>query len=591
MTLLSPVMLWAMAALVPLAAIYFLKVRPTRKQVTTLFLWEQLVHQTRSSALLRRLRDLLSLFIMAIAIASLCMAMARPVLYNGKDDRDLILLIDNSLSMNAVEGGMSRLELAKEAARDILGAMSGQRRAAVAIVAKDVRYLVNLTDNQRALTQAVDRIQPSHLSLRKDALDSVSFEQIESSRSRVIFISDGCFQGVGQLGDLELLKIGAQAENIGLTRFDMLRLPGSPTRLGLFFELASSFQQDKKLDVILCYDDEDNVVKVCPVTVKPGVNQPEVFTVDHDSPGRWILKIELHDSLAVDNVAYAVLPEHKPIRAAVNAESGRFFLSRCVEAFSQNDQVMTLVQTDPEIVLANGSSDTQVAGQIIFHPEGDSPFWQNLGQPTDGGAVNVLAPEHPAVRLCNLEMLDLVGQRQITPPIGSLVLATSDDGVPLIYKAYHRQQSAYVINIDPAESEFFLSVYFPIMVYSMAVDLTDKSPQRNVSSPPGSVLYDPMGKASQKWTMTDPHGQTGEYHPGQPVRMDKLGFYALKNDSSAKLLACSQAGRAESLLDNSNVAHTAGPLPRHVPPSTVLIVLALLLVTVESVLYHRRKVG
>lgn len=458
MMFLSPVMLWSLAALLPLMAVYFLKVRPIRKQISTLFLWEQLVPQTRSSALLRRLRDLLSLLIMMIAVTALCFAMARPMLQNHRDDRDLLLIIDNSFSMNAVEGGTSRLELAKETARNILGSMSGQRRAAVAVAAKDIRYLENLTDNQRALAQAVDRISPSDLSLRSETLAAVSSDQIESDKCRVIFISDGCFENSDKLGDVELLKIGEPVENIGITRFDLLRLPGSPARLGLFFELASSFQQEKKLDVLLCYGNEDNIVKVCPVTVKPGSNQWEIFTVDHDSTGKWILKIQLHDSLAIDNVAYAVLPEHKPIRAAVNAESGRFFLSRCIEAFSQNDKVMKLVQSEPEIVLANGSSDASAAGQIIFNPEGESPFWDNLGEETDGGVVKVLLPEHPAVRLCNLEMMNLAGQRKLTPPDGSIILAATDDGVPLIYKAYHNEQRAYVINIDPAESELFLSV-------------------------------------------------------------------------------------------------------------------------------------
>lgn len=85
--------------------------------------------------------------------------------------------------------------------------------------------------------------------------------------------------------------------------------------------------------------------------------------------------------------------------------------------------------------------------------------------------------------------------------------------------------------------------------------------------------------------------QVAEYHKGQPVRIDKLGFYSLQNEGSTKLLACSQAGHADSLLDNSNVHHTAGPLPQHTPPGTILIVLALLLIVIEFVLYHRRKVG
>ena len=58
MTFLAPAFLWSFLALIPLAAIYFLKVRPRKKSTTAYFLWEKIFSQKKATSLFNRLRDL-----------------------------------------------------------------------------------------------------------------------------------------------------------------------------------------------------------------------------------------------------------------------------------------------------------------------------------------------------------------------------------------------------------------------------------------------------------------------------------------------------------------------------------------------------
>ena len=591
MTLLAPIMLWSLAALAPLAAVYLLRVRPTRKTVTTLFLFEQLVQQTQSTALLRRLRNVLSLLMLAAAFMALAMAMAKPVLQE-QDDRDLILLIDNSASMNASDGSKTRLELARQAARDILTGLGGDKQAAVATVADDIRYLANLTDNHRGLIRAVDRAKPTHLPLRRSALARIAGDA-DNSRCRIILISDGSFAGADELGSAELLKVGQPLENVGITQFDLLRLPGRPVRIGLMFQLTSSLAETRTLDVTLYHETLDRVIKVCPVTVAPGVNAPEVFTVDYDASGKWLLRIEPDDALTDDDTAYAALPPRRPIRAGVAADSDSFFLSRCVQAFGVSDGPMVLTDSNIELIISSGAATvTASADRIIFAPAGQSPYWTDLGEVIDeAAAVKVLTPDHPAIQLCDLEMLNIAGQRNITPPAGAVVLASTADDVPLIYKAYNGDTSAFIVNIDPAESELFLTAQLPIMVYSMAIDLTGKKPQRRVSLPPGSAIPAMAFAPADAGELTDPDGSKTSIKASQGSQLTSPGFYELSADGMTRLLACSQTAPAESLLNNAAIKQTVGPLPSPLPPATLLLITALLLIACEAVLYHRRRVG
>ncbi len=94
MSFLSPAMLWSLMVLVPLAAIYFLKVRPRRRPTTAYFLWEKIFQERRTSRLLHRLRDVWSLVLMLLAATAVCLAMARPEWIDER--QDLLILVDHS---------------------------------------------------------------------------------------------------------------------------------------------------------------------------------------------------------------------------------------------------------------------------------------------------------------------------------------------------------------------------------------------------------------------------------------------------------------------------------------------------------------
>ena len=159
MTFLSPALLWSLVVLVPLAAVYFLKVRPRKTPTTAYFLWEQIFQEKRASSLFHRLRDAMSLLLMALAAAAVCFALARP---EWADERkDLLIVIDDSASMSASEGSNSRLEMAKQTASQIVQGLNGNQRAAIATIAQRLHYRSHLTDNPRELLQAIDAIEPT----------------------------------------------------------------------------------------------------------------------------------------------------------------------------------------------------------------------------------------------------------------------------------------------------------------------------------------------------------------------------------------------------------------------------------------------
>jgi hypothetical protein len=127
----SPVFFWATLALIPLAAVYFIRIRPRRQPVNTYFLWQRVFREKAANSLFQRLRHLLSLLLLALAFLAATLSLTQPRL-DRNETPDLLILIDTSASMQTMEKGLTRLELAKTTAASWITASPTTRTSATA---------------------------------------------------------------------------------------------------------------------------------------------------------------------------------------------------------------------------------------------------------------------------------------------------------------------------------------------------------------------------------------------------------------------------------------------------------------------------
>jgi hypothetical protein len=591
MSFLAPGMLWSLAVLVPLAAIYFLKVRPRRRPTTAYFLWEKIFQEKRSSSLFQRLRDVMSLLLMALAAAGVCLALAQP---EWQDERqDLLVVIDNTASMAARDGRTTRLDEAKQLAREIVAGLNGSQRAAVATAARALNYRSHLTDNPRELLDAIEAIEVAPQGLSDAAIAELAdaggkFQR----RRRVLLISDGSFDEARLAKNVELFKVGGAADNIGLIAADMAYLPGGENRLGVYFQTASSSAAPRECDLnIVRLDDDDNeqLLRVIPLRVAPGVNSPENFVLEDAPAGRWIARLTADDALQLDDVAYLAARKAKPIPVAVES-ADRFFLENSVQAFGGGDGLLTLVSDKADVVIAKSKSP-DVPRAVIFQPAGESPWWTELGDEAAVGAPKVLRPEHPALAHLDAGTIPFVGTRQLKAPAGAQVLVADDAGLPLIYLARREGRSAVVVNLDPVSAEFYFSAWFPVLVHSSVMHLVGRETPLAATYRPGEMaptLASSDEAASKLIVLGEqPREMRGKSFP----LPDRLGFCELQNEAGAWQVPTSLLSEQESLISNQAAADSRQPISRGKAPAHWLTVLAIVLLTGESILYHRRKVG
>src|SRR5438128_2306811 len=124
LNLLAPLAL-ALGVTLPIVVIfYLLKVRRHDEEVSSTFLWNDLIRDLAAHEPLQRLKWSLLLLLQLVALALLTFAVARPFSEQiGQKPVQAVLLVDGSASMQAKDVGPTRFAKAVDAARTTLAGL------------------------------------------------------------------------------------------------------------------------------------------------------------------------------------------------------------------------------------------------------------------------------------------------------------------------------------------------------------------------------------------------------------------------------------------------------------------------------------
>lgn len=588
MTFGFPAFFWASLALIPLAAVYFIRTRPRRQAVNAFFLWEKIFQQKAASSLFQRLRNLLSLLLLAIAFMAAVFALTRPRFDSGETP-DLLIIIDNSASMQTVDNAESRLDAAKKTANSWINALSGSQRAAIASVSDRLTYHSNLSNRARRLNEALDAINASDLALSSNALGELSLlaPGDSKSKSRILFLTDLQSDEIKLPEGIEIVTVGTESTNIGITAADLRwKAPGEAT---LFATLSSTFPEEREVELeIVSAGDNTTLVRLFTVKIPANGQVSESIEIDSIQPGAWLLRANIKDALAIDNSAPLGLNSPQAIPVQVKSENP-FFFNQVIRAFSDADSLFEPIDDFARLSLSQGNPPPTEAA-VVFAPLGESPLWEKLGDPLPPGPPEILNQDHPLLARVDPSLLTFEGARQLTAPKGAVVVLAHANGTPLLYTISTGSQSAVVFNFDPTQEDFFLSPWFPVFVHDAAVLLTGRNNSFPSSVATGSEIEIPGTEPTGAATFLVSNNKEN-IHFETKAKIQKLGNYTFTRNSTTwnlggALFSPGESGKATAKPQTATFQPAAGW-----PISLWFLLAAVLVVLTEEALYHRRKVG
>ena len=508
MNFLSPTSLLLFGLAIPIVALYILRLRRRREPVSTLMFWEEIFRERQTTSLFQRLKHLLSLLLQLLFLTLLVLSIARPQFaFITKSARQLVLIIDQSASMNAVEAetdGLTRLEIAKESA---LRTVDGLRfMDEMTVISSHTRPIIHIpfTNHQKSLREAIRSIQPTDISTNLEpAYDLAEAIAQTKSNPEIVIFSD--FQSISEalLAKLKskkkqepdttkepdpeikrhLIQIGKANDNVGITKFRVRKSLVNAFDYQTLLRVVNASEEEKKFNVELYFN--ENLFDVRPYTLAPGESKSEIFSNFAFEGGKLKAVLDIQDTLVSDNIAYATLPKRDLIPVLLVTEENPFLQ----KALAVDEQIQLTVLTPTEyetnVRNENPNSQTEQAYQVfifdryspptlgdgnymfIYPPatearEDLAPTW-DIGDALETPIITDWERTHPILQHVHLENVQIGTAYQVTPPATAQVLARSFES-PVLFIDVKPSRKIVFAAINILESDLPLRIAFPVII-------------------------------------------------------------------------------------------------------------------------------
>jgi Ca-activated chloride channel homolog len=588
---------------------YLLKLKRKRRVVPSVFLWQRALEEIEANAPFKKLRRSLLLLLQLVALFALVFAVARPLIQmRSLASGSTVIIIDSTASMSARdEGTRSRLERAKELARDMIAGLGGNDRAAVIESSSRLTVRSGLTADQAALAAGINDIQET------DAAGSLSdavrlAEQIARTErdAGIVVISDGASPRLASdLGSaseaarhvaLRFVRVGRRAANVGIVAMNS-RPASSNARQELFASIANFSDREQSFAVELRLDGKlaDARRVSLPANERAGL----VFDGLPSAGGLAELRLNLDDDLASDNLAYAYLADARRPRIAVISDNP--FL---LQAIAANDSLdARKVSLDAPLATFDCLiTDGAIAANVIdsnrpllaINPSDVAGWWQAAGK-AERPEITSVDRGHPVNSYLSYAdvHIESVTRREASPWLRPIVSAASD---ALISAGERSERRIVMIGFDLAESDLPLKVEFPILLANAVGWLAGgDAPASERTVRTGQPLVIRTTEASAAIRLPDGDEQRVAARDGAIAFADTLraGLYQVNNGPpfAASLLSESESDTAPREAIKTRTGEISGQVETFKTEREAwrwLALAALAVLSFEWWVYHRR---
>jgi hypothetical protein len=305
MEFLNPAGLFALSLLPILLIPYLIRRRPRRIVFSSLLLLREFPSGS-SRRLWGKLRIPLLFFLQLLFLLLLVLALGEPV-YTIRSPQNLAIVLDNSASMQALEGPESRFDIAKEEARELIRNLPDGARVDLFItVPKPERIGEPFNTPQDALA-LIDRLSPYDLGDSYDDYGEILSQLTkESSYDRLFFLTDHPVQGQGER--ISVISVGQPQGNLAITSFHLSRASFGSSRLRARIEVTNF--SSKRQRVRLTLKGGGRILSKQNQTVSPG----KIIVVSFEGfpfHPHYETELEPNDALPLDNRRFALPPESR----------------------------------------------------------------------------------------------------------------------------------------------------------------------------------------------------------------------------------------------------------------------------------------
>ncbi len=543
-----------------IVALYLLKLRRVEREVSSTYLWRRMVRDVEANAPWQRLRPNLLMILQLLFLAALILALARPFTWTeGASGQAAILILDTSASMAASDVAPSRIESAKQRARQLIDDLPDSARVTVIEAGREARVLLASSLDRRQAHLAMENIQAgtggSDLGVALELASAIAARQ---PGAEIIVLSDGRVELPQHLtlkGALRYIPFGLSGENLAISLLSLEPSPGSGS-LTAFIQVSNYGLQSASRRLALYAD--GLLVNAYDLSDIPAGGQKSIIAEGLPAETQAV-KAELTppsqnvisspDALALDDQAVAVKPETQPVPITLVTQ-GNLFLKT---ALSLLPGVLLSEQTPAEasplpagapttgptptvapsptpppalpgsagsaaLIIYDNTIPDQIPAQgslLFIAPPRSTDFFTVTGL-VDAPALRTIDPNDPLMSSVSLNEVSVLDAVQVAlPDWATPVVAgewtpqgsTTPQNTPLLFRGEVNGRRIAVITFDLRHSDLPLQVAFPVLCTNL-IDWLAPGARSPIPSQvkPGESLAFNAPEGAQSASITRPDG-------------------------------------------------------------------------------------
>ena len=585
MTFDSPSSLLWLALAVPIMVFYILKIRLRRQPVSTVMFWKLVLDEQNPRSIWQRMRHLVSLLMQLAMLALLALAVADPYFFwEVRAARRIVVVVDNSASMNATDAKPTRLAEAKRQAGQIIAGMRHRDEVALVTAGTQPQVVVGFTGRQKTVSNGLDAVAatdgPSHVADAVALARRLLGERQDGKQPEVVVFSDGRFEGVESLfssgpqpstfnlqpsespshpsplppkaggegtgsAPVKLHVIGERSSNVGIVQFQVRRSLVDPLGYEILAEVRNA--SDQPVECRFEVELNDEPIDVVPLKLEAGGKWSQVFEKTSAEGGHLIAKLTHDDALATDNTARAVLPRRE-IQPVLLVTSGNLFLQK---VFEVNPLVrLTVVAEMPATIPAGTvvvfhriAPDKLPAGQVFVIDPANTSDLYTVGEQIANPIVTKQDKDSPLMAHVRLDNVLMPEARQLTPtrPDDTKILAEAVTKEPIFFAVNRPEGKVLVLTVNLDKGDLPLRTAFPITVANALHWFAGNKGDLRESLPTGSLTTLTASDFARptKGEALSLRSPTGELKP-LPINVEKLTIGPLDQCGVWSIVAAGQ---------------------------------------------------
>jgi hypothetical protein len=457
---------------------YLLKLRRRPQVVPSTLLWQRAVEDLTANAPFQKLRKNLLLYLQLLILALLVFALARPLMnLEVRGGRSLIVLLDNSASMQTQEGDETRFDQAIEKVEQLIEGLSSGDSMMLIEFARTARVVASFSSEAPKLRRLLGTVKPTHETTNpRDALLLAKSLARKLDNAEIAVISDGSYADtLSDIGmeniPLRFLKVGQRTDNVGFTRVDLRRAPESERDFQLFAEITNYTLLPKTLSLEIY--NNDTLIDARQIRLEPDSTLNQLIENSLFEDGEIVLTLNTDDPFPLDDTAYLVMKKSAETKLLLVGPPN-YFLEKAIRFDRDLNAKVTTMSLDEYPPDRPEAFDVTIFDTVTPEeiPQGNYLY---LGATPflEGFEENGVIPsppiydwdsQHPVMRYVELSDVAIAEARDVTLPAASQTLASTANDRPLV--AFHSAQNrnVVVVTFNLFDSNLPLRMAFPLFI-------------------------------------------------------------------------------------------------------------------------------